>query len=446
MEPDIGNPAPHSIADALATPSAHSPGAVAGLSCSARAFSKARMVLLAVTVIASILFAWCTLAHRLARWSITAPISMIIAGIALTSGSNPPLAFDFGDMAGFEHAVEVVLALLLFVDAIEVPAGVIRRERAVAARLLVVALPLTLGAAFAIALALFPGQPGWVLATLATVIIPLDLAPTAAVVRDKRIPARLRRVLNVEGGLNDGVIAPVFLLCVAAAEPHTAEMSYAAVALDAMKSVAWAIAAGSLIGGVAGWLLWRSCVKGWMQRPATGLAVLSVPIAAYTLSAALNGNGFVAAFVAGVCIAPAMRHLTESAYNTTDDVVILLTLALWFLFGQIINDQFRNGFNLSVILYALLAVTLVRLVPVVVALAGTDLVWSDRLFLGWMGPRGITSVVFGILASIELREAEGGFVFQVIVITVMTSILLHGLTAEPVSRLYARRRPQSEPH
>ncbi|MFJ5934004.1 cation:proton antiporter [Streptomyces sp. NPDC093071] len=400
------------------------------------------MPLLAVTVITAVLLAWCVLSHRLARWSITAPIAMLAAGIALTSGSDPALVFDFGDMAGFEHAVEVVLALLLFVDATEVPSGAIRRERRVVIRLLGGALPLTLAAAFLTALAFFPDRPGWVLAVLATVVVPLDLAPAAAVVRDHRIPARLREVLNVEGGLNDGIVSPVFLLCVAAAaEVHTAGDDYAEALLDAVGAAAWALGAGSLVGYGAGWLLRRSWAKGWAQPAAMRLGVLSVPVAAYTLSSVLGGNGFVASFVAGVCIAPAMRHMPENAVEMTDDLVTLLTLALWFLFGQIVTDEFWDGFHLSVVLYALLAVSLVRIVPVLLALIGTDLSLGDRLFLGWMGPRGVTSVVFGLLAALELRDGSGGdFISRVMVITVMVSIVLHGLSAEPLARRYSRRR------
>ncbi|WP_405860861.1 cation:proton antiporter [Streptomyces sp. NBC_00090] len=404
------------------------------------------MVLFAVTVIAGILFTWCVLSRRLALWSVTAPIAMMVAGIALTSGSDPPLVFDFGDMAGFEQVVEVVLALLLFVDATEVPTGVIRRERRVVARLLGAALPLTLGAAFLAALAFFPDRPGWVLAALATVVVPLDLSPAAAVVRDERIPARLREVLTVEGGLSDGIVSPVFLLCVAAAAESrpTAGDDYAEALLDAVGAAGWAVGAGSLVGYVAGGLLRRSWARGWMLPAATRLAVLSVPVAAYTLSVALGGNGFVASFVAGVCIAPALRHLPEGTVKMTDDLVTLLTLGLWFLFGQLVNDEFWDGFHLSVVLYALLAVTLVRLVPVMLALIGTDLSLSDRLFLGWMGPRGVTSVVFGLLAAIELPAAAGGdFISRVMVVTVMVSIVLHGLSAEPVGRLYARRRRTS---
>ncbi|APE19633.1 MULTISPECIES: cation:proton antiporter [Streptomyces] len=404
--------------------------------------------MLAVTVIAGILFTWCVLSRRLALWSITAPIAMMGAGVALTRGSDPPLVFDLGDMAGFERAVEVVLALLLFVDATEVPAGAIRRERGVVARLLGGALPLTLGVAFLAALAFFPDQPGWVLAALATVVVPLDLAPAAAVVRDGRIPARLREVLTVEGGLSDGIVSPVFLICVAAAaEYHTAGEDFAAALLSAVGAAGVAVGTGSLVGYLGGWLLRRSWARGWTLPTAARLAVLSVPIAAYSLSVALGGNGFVASFLAGVCVSPAMRHLPEGTVRMTDDLVTLSTLALWFLFGQMVNDEFWDGFHLSVVLYAVLACTLIRLVPVVLVLAGTGLSLSDRLFLGWMGPRGVASVVFGLLAAIELPAAGGGdFISRVMVITVMVSIVLHGLSAEPLGRRYARgRRGAPEP-
>ncbi|MEV0976308.1 cation:proton antiporter [Streptomyces sp. NPDC049915] len=394
--------------------------------------------MLAVAVIAGILFVWSLLAHRLSRWSITAPIAMIGAGVALTAGSDPPLRFDF-DTKAFEHAVEVVLALLLFVDAVEVPLSVIRREKGLFVRLLGIALPLTLGAAFAVGYLFFPGRPLWLLAVLATVVVPLDLAPAASVVRDRRIPGRLRETLNVEGGLNDGILSPVFLLCVTlGVESHGAQSDYVDALLTAVVASAWAVATGIAVGWTSGWLLGTSWVHGWTRGTAVRLGVFAVPVAAYTLSGALGGNGFVASFVAGVCFAPAMRHLPETAVEMTDDLVTLLTLALWFIFGQIINDVFGNDVPLSVVLYALIAVVLVRMIPVLLSLMGTQIRPADRLFLGWMGPRGVTSIVFGALAVTELPEQQADFIAQPMVMTVLASIVLHGLSAEPIARLYAR--------
>ncbi|MFJ8076489.1 cation:proton antiporter [Streptomyces sp. NPDC096176] len=395
--------------------------------------------MLAVAVIAGILFVWSLLAHRLSRWSITAPIAMIAAGAAMTAGAKPPLRFDL-DTSVFEHAVEVILALLLFVDAVEVPGSVIRREKGLVARLLAGALPLTLCAAFLTGYLMFPSQPVWLLALLATVVVPLDLAPTAAVVRDRRIPARLREVLNVEGGLNDGILSPVFLLCVAVGvESHDAHADYVDALLSAVVASAWAVATGIAVGWTSGWLLGRSWAHGWSQPTAVRLGVLAVPIAAYALSGALGGNGFVASFVAGVCFAPAMRRLPETAVEMTEDLVTLLSLALWFLFGQIVNSVFADDFQASALLYALLAVTLVRIVPVLILLTGTGLKFADKLFVGWMGPRGVTSIVFGSLAVIDLPEQNADFIARVMVMTVLVSIVLHGLSAEPIARRYARR-------
>ncbi|MHC5703311.1 cation:proton antiporter domain-containing protein [Streptomyces tirandamycinicus] len=401
--------------------------------------------MLAVTVIAGILFVWSLLALRLSRWSITAPIAMMAAGIALTAGSDPPLRFEL-ETTAFEHAVEVILALLLFVDAIEVPGRIMGREKNIVLRLLGGGLPLTLCAAFLSGLLLFPGQSGWLLAVLATVVVPLDLAPTASVVRDRRIPARLREVLNVEGGLNDGIVSPVFLLCVAAAvESHDVRSDYGEALLTAVDAAGWALATGLFVGWTAGWLLRTSWSRGWTQTHAMRLGVLAVPLVAYTFSSAVGGNGFVAAFIAGVVFGPAVQELPASAVELTDDLVTLLSLALWFVFGQIVNNAFWPGFQTTVVLYALLAVTLVRMVPVLLVLMGAGMSRTDKLFLGWMGPRGVTSVVFGSLAVIELPDASADFVSRVMVVTVMLSIVLHGLSAEPIARYYARRTEKPRP-
>ena len=175
--------------------------------------------MLALVVIMAILLAWALVAGRLARWSITAPLAMVVAGVALTAGSNPVFIIDL-ETSSFEHTVEVVLAILLFVDATETPGGIFGREPKLTARLLGVALPLTLLAALGVGFVLLPGVGFWMLAVLATVVVPTDFAPAAALIRDRRVPARLRDVLNVESGLNDGLIAPIFLFCLAAANRH----------------------------------------------------------------------------------------------------------------------------------------------------------------------------------------------------------------------------------
>jgi NhaP-type Na+/H+ or K+/H+ antiporter len=394
--------------------------------------------MLALVVIMAILLAWALVAGRLARWSITAPLAMVVAGVALTAGSNPVFIIDL-ETSSFEHTVEVVLAILLFVDATETPGGIFGREPKLTARLLGVALPLTLLAALGVGFLLLPGTGFWMLAVLATVVVPTDFAPAAALIRDRRVPARLRDLLNVESGLNDGLIAPIFLFCLAAAKAHDSSHVAVTALADAIPAVLVAIAVGTVVGFVGAKLLSRSWRRHWTQPTALRLGVAALPLLTYGLAIVLHGNGFVAAFVAGAFFALATRELPEDALNLTEDVGMLLSLVVWFIFGRAIN-QVAGGITWRVAWYAVLVVTVMRIVPVMLSLLGTSISRRDALFLGWLGPRGLATIVFGLLAFVELTGADADLVADVMVATVVLSIVLHGLSYGPLAALYGRRR------
>jgi sodium/hydrogen antiporter len=394
--------------------------------------------MLALVVIMAILLGWALVAGRLARWSITAPLAMVLAGVALTAGSSPVFRFDL-ETSSAEQAVEIVLAILLFVDATETPGGILGREPKLTYRLLGIALPLTLLAALGVGFLLLPGAGFWLLAVLATVVAPTDLAPAAALIRDRRIPARLRELLNVESGLNDGLLAPVFLFCLAAAKAHDSRGVAVHALVDAVPSVLVAIAVGASIGFVGARLLGRAWLRHWTQPTALRLGVAALPLMTYGLAIVLHGNGFVAAFVAGVFFAPATRRLPDYALNLAEDVGMLLSLVVWFIFGAVINQVVASGVAWRVVGYALLAVTVVRVIPVMVALRGSTISRRDALFIGWLGPRGLATIVFGLLAVIELTGPDADLVADVMVTTVLVSIVLHGLSYGPLAALYGRR-------
>jgi sodium/hydrogen antiporter len=394
--------------------------------------------MLALVVIMAILLAWALVAGRLARWSITAPLAMVVAGVALTAGSNPVFTIDL-ETSSFEHTVEVVLAILLFVDATETPGGIFGREPKLTARLLGVALPLTLLAALGVGFLLLPGTGFWMLAVLATVVVPTDFAPAAALIRDRRVPARLRDLLNVESGLNDGLIAPIFLFCLAAVKAQDSSHIAVTALADAVPAVLVAIAVGALVGFVGAKLLSRSWRRHWTQPTALRLGVAALPLLTYGLAIVLHGNGFVAAFVAGAFFALATRELPEDALNLTEDVGMLLSLVVWFIFGRAIN-QVAGGITWRVAWYAVLVVTVMRIVPVMLSLLGTSISRRDALFLGWLGPRGLATIVFGLLAFVELTGADADLVADVMVATVVLSIVLHGLSYGPLAALYGRRQ------
>jgi NhaP-type Na+/H+ or K+/H+ antiporter len=399
--------------------------------------------MLALVVILLLLLGWALIAGRLARYSVTAPLALLIAGIALTAGPDPVFVLDI-PLESTERFVEVVLAILLFTDATEVPGGVLGREPRLTLRLLLIALPLSLLLAWLVGVVLFDDIGLWLLAVLAAIVMPVDLAPAIAFVRDRRIPERLRQVLNAESGLNDGLVAPVFLFSLAAATA-AGEDELADVAFDALPSLALAIVIGAFVGVAAARVLRRSVIAGWTQPSALRLGVLALPLLAYAGAVVVEGNGFVAAFVAGVFFEPEARRLPHQALHLVEDVGVLLSLVLWFVFGAIVNDTISAGLiSWQIVLYAALVLTVVRMLPVAASLVGTDVSAPDRLFLGWVGPRGVASLVFGMLANIDLPEPEGDFVLTVTVVTVVASIVVHGLSTGLVAGGYGRTKPATD--
>lgn len=287
--------------------------------------------MLAVVVLVAVLLVWALVARRLASLSITTAIAVFVAGMVLTAGSHPVIRVNL-ETTVVERGVEVVLAILLFIDATAVPGGILGNERRVIFRLLGIALPLSLVLAWLVGFALFPDRDVWLLGLLAIIVVPVDLAPAVAIVRDRRVPARLREIVNIEAGLNDGVAAPLFLFCLAGATAKRGTPAFAALA-DAVPAILVAIGVGAAVGVAgAGSLSW-SWKRAWTEPSALRLGVLALPILAYALAIVLGGNGFVAAFVAGLLFAVRDHGLPAEALQLGEDVGALLSLAVWFVSG-----------------------------------------------------------------------------------------------------------------
>ncbi len=397
----------------------------------------------AVIAMLVILIGWSLVAGRLGRFNVTPALAMVLAGMVLTAGTEPFVNVGVDNVIA-ERVVEVTLAVVLFIDATESPGGVLGREPRLMLRLLAIALPLGLLLAFVSGLALLPVDDVWVVALAAAVVVPTDLSPAAALIRDRRLPSRLRGLLNVESGLNDGIVAPVFVFCLAAAASPEEQESVSEALLDAVPDLLLALGAGGALGIAGarglGWA-WR---RGWTEAAALRLGVLGLPLLSYVLALALGANGFVAAFVCGIAFSSGARHIPHDALQLTEDVGTLMSLAVWFVFGQVVDQALRAGIPLGTIVYGLLALTVVRVVPVVLSLVGTDVGRRDAVALGWLGPRGLASIVFGTLAYIELEGQAGVVVVEAMVVTVLASVVLHGFSAAPIAGAYGRARP-SEP-
>lgn len=400
--------------------------------------------MIALLVLLSLLFLWGVVSDRLARWSVTAPIAFAVSGVLLAGGDHPVLAFDM-DTHTFQRGVELVLAVMLFTDATEAR-DYERLEGSVGeVRLLALALPGSLVLATLAGALLFPGTNWWLLGVAALVVMPMDLAPIMMFLRDERVPLRVRAALNIEGGFNDGLISPLFVFCVANLLTAPGR-SVGDLLLDAFKGAALAVLAGTLVALAAIALVRRSQAAGWAKGADLRLAGLALPFVAYAASVLIGGNGFVAAFVTGLWYAGTAHAVGKHHLDLVHDAAYLMTLAVWFTFGKLIADVFAEGVDSAFIGYGLLVLTVARMLPVLVSLIGTRFTWPERWAIGWLGSRGVTSIVFAVLAYTQLKGREAAFVVNAVSVTVLLSIFLHGITVEPVAHWFERRdRPVTAP-
>ena len=379
----------------------------------------------------AVVLAWGVVSGRLARYSITLPIVLVTMG-AILSGTEV-VVVELGSEA-VRTLVELALSILLFADATEISARWLRSSGRLPLRMLAIGFPLTVATGFAAGYWLLPGSSVWVVALLAAALAATDAALASPVIMDERIPLQLRRIIDVESGLNDGLATPLVLFFLAGAVASGGPTGGGAPLAHAMLELAIGVAVGVVLGAGGARLLVSARRTRWSSVAGERLAVLVVPMLTYFTAAALGGNGFVAAFVAGIAAGSVGREeVAEERLQLTNDVGTLLSAAVWFVFGSLIPNVVARGIPWNVLLYAVLSLTLVRMLPVALALVRSGLRTRDLVFLGWIGPRGLASILFGLIAIEELHAhkltAAADSVAEVIVVTVSLSVLVHGLTA-----------------
>ena len=337
---------------------------------------------------------------------------------------------------------ELTLALLLFSDASRVNVAQLRRDVALPAGSSAWASRCRSSSARSLAAWLFDdlswALAGFVGATLA----PTDAALSAQVINDERIPMRLRRALNVESGLNDGIVTPivVFTLAVAATDLGLAGHGTTGPRAPCSSSRS-ASSSASRSASAAPWLIALGSRRRWIVAGGRRLATLAAALTSFALAVALDGNGFIAAFVAGIAFGAGLPKevAVEELGELPELMGELLALAVWFLFGAALVPVAFDHFSVPTLAYALLSLTVIRMLPVALALVGTGLDRPTVLFVGWFGPRGLASVVFALLAVEELGESSSvGQAIAVVALTVLLSVVLHGVSAGPFGSRYVR--------
>lgn len=387
-----------------------------------------------VAAVAASLLVWSLVSQWFEERNVTAPMAFVAIGLAV---ANDPLHLVEVSLSseGLRGVVEIALAVVLFADAATVAVPKLRRDAALPGRLLLIGLPLTMALGTVVAHVLLPGSSWWVSAVVGAAVAPTDAALGAAIIEDVRIPARIRRVLNVESGLNDGIATPfvnVFLVAAVAGTSFATESEGRALIDLGIGALVGAVigAAGARAIGIA-----RS--RGISAPGAEAIGTVALPVLAYAGVVELGGNGFVSAFVAGLGYsAVTSRSRVEEALPVTHAAAEVLSGSVWFLFGALLLPVLQNA-GWEDLAFAVVALTAIRMVPVAIALVGAGFDRGTVAMIGWFGPRGLASVVFALLAVDILPPADGAPVLQAIAATVVLSVVLHGVSAAPLARRWA---------
>jgi NhaP-type Na+/H+ or K+/H+ antiporter len=389
-----------------------------------------------IGILAAVIFAYALVSRRLDRASITAPMVIVVAGMLLgpdvLGASDLELTSDTGLLIA-----EIALVLVLFADAARIDLGALRGGRSLPARLLGIGMPLTIGLGVVAAAVLLGQLEFWEAAIVAAVLAPTDAALGQAVVSSELVPQRIRQALNVESGLNDGLSIPFLYLFVglAVAEADVTARSWLAFAAEQ-------VGLGTLVGVAAG-IVGGSLVKRAIQhRTITStfeqLAMVALALGAWALASEVGGNGFIAAFTAGLATARITPECGKRILDFSEDEGQLLNLVVFFAFG-VSAIGFLDAAGWEVVVYGLLSLTVIRMLPVAISLLGTGLRAGSVAFCAWFGPRGLASIILALVVVEEEPSLPAlDVILATMTVTVLASVFAHGLSARPLVRRYSR--------
>jgi len=391
-----------------------------------------------LAMLALFVFFYSMIAGRVERAAASGPIVFVAAGFLM----GPMwLGWFDGDVSRTELRVlaDLTLALILFIDAANADLGVLKRQFRIPSRMLLFGLPGVIALGTLTAALLFDILSLFEAAILGTMLAATDAALGKAVITNKAVPTEIREGLNIESGLNDGLCVPILLVFIALAVGSAAEGGSTTLAVTlVLRELGIGLAVGLGLTAIGIRALQWCEAQGWVTEIWKQITIAALAVTCFAVAQSLHGSGYIAAFTGGLLFGFKAKGATHRLVLASEGIGETLALTTWFVFGSAVIGQSSQHFTWEMVVYAILSLTVIRMLPVFLSLSGTGESTPAKLFLGWFGPRGLASIVFAIIV---LNEAVPGaqFIAMVVVMTVFSSLVLHGISANPLANLMGKK-------
>ena len=390
-----------------------------------------------ILILAIFAFLYSIVAGRIERGMVSGPIVFVSAGILMG-----PLVLGWFEGGVLRQQLRIfadmTLVLILFSDAANVELSVLRSKLKIPTRMLLVCLPGVIVLGFGLALVLLDMLSLYEAAILGVILAATDAALGKAVISDPRVPDWIRASLNAESGLNDGICVPfLFIFIAMSLEAAGTAVSTVAPLIIVLEEIGIGLIAGLGLTLVAGTLLKFCISRGWLTEVWTQVTVPALALACFELAGAMHGSGYIAAFTGGLLFGRLLGPSKHKFVLAAEGIGETLAMLTWLLFGSAVVAGIIGLVTWQIMAYALLSLTVVRMLPIFLSLSGTASTNQDRLFLGWFGPRGLASIVFTIIV-LDSELPGGEVIALVVVLTVFLSLIIHGITARPLSGWISR--------
>lgn len=396
---------------------------------------------LALVAVMLCILAAAGISRRIRGTVLTLPMVYVVLGFLLSDRVLGIISMGHLEGEIIHIIAELTLVLVLASDASRIDLRSLVRDHDLPLRMLGMGLPLTMVLGTLVALAVFGRLPLWEAAVLAVILAPTDASLGQSVVTNPKVPARIRQTLNIESGLNDGFAVPFLLLAIALAEATETYIGTGFWLRLAGAQILFGVLAGVIVGYLGLRFIELGRQRGWMSVRFEKICGVSLALLAYGLAELVGGNGFIAAFCMGVAMGNASHQpkMDEALHEHLEVEISLLMLLTFLGYGALMLPLALEDIGVMMVVYAVLSLTLIRMVPVAISLIGSKVRPATTLFLGWFGPRGLASILY-VFIMLDAEKIMGAdLIYATVMVTVLISVFAHGITAAPTANWYGKR-------